>query len=255
MQLIPWKTPRLGRCALAGRTAMLFFLVVTLAGSIAVAPAGAKVLDFGAAIQDLRVGKEVECVRAGERGWMRVCVTNYGGGPDLCIVFDSDDPTGGDDDLGTPNEDFDGPGDGRGGEAGGLGPNAVELGKLLIIAESGRDADHDGLVDEPDDESGGGTISLTFSHAGRLSFTLVDVDCDEEEPRFFLYHEGDLVDVVEGESLGDNSASQVDLAGYGDIDKVKIALDGSAGLGAIRLEVLQVGVEPSTWSTVKGMFR
>jgi hypothetical protein len=83
----------------------------------------------------------------------------------------------------------------------------------------------------------------------------VDVDCDEDEPRFYLYHGDDLVEIVCGKSPGDNSAQKVDLTSYGDLDKVKIALGGSAGIGALQLEVLQVGVEASTWSAVKHLFR
>jgi len=230
-------------------------LSLTLVAALAATSATAAVLDFGAALQDLPAGTEVCRISLDDGAWMRVRAANNSGGPDLCIVFDSADPSGGDDDLGTPNEEFGGPGEGEGGEPDGAGPNAEPLGKLLIIAENDCDADHDGLVDVPDDESGEGALTLSFSHAGRVSFTLVDVDCDEEAPRFLLYHEGDLVECVEGHSLGDNSAQHVDLACYGDVDKVKIALDGSAGVGAIQLEVLHVGVEPRTWSSVKEMFR
>jgi len=237
------------------RAALLILMALALASALPAPPAAAKVLDFGAALQSLPAGKAVSRISIDGRGSVRVLPRNDGGGPDLCIVFDSADPTGGDNDLGTPNEEFGGPGEGEGGEPGSAGPNDLALGKLLILAESDCDANHDGLVDEPDDESGGGVITLSFSHAGRVSFTLVDVDCDEEAPRFLLYHDDDLVDVVEGTSPGDNSAQQVDLTSYGDLDKVKIALDGSAGIGALRLEVLQVGIEPSTWSAVKGMFR
>lgn len=248
-------SPDVARSAHPLRAALLILMALAVASVLSAPPAAAKVLDFGAALQNLPAGKAVSRISIDDRGWMRVQCRNDGGGPDLCIVFDSSDPTGGDDDLGTPNEEFGGPGEGEGGEPGGAGPNDQALGKLLVVAENDCDADHDGLVDEPDDESGGGVITLSFSHAGRVSFTLVDVDCDEEAPRFLLYHDDDLVEVAEGASPGDNGAQHVDLTSYGDLDKVKIALDGSAGIGALRLEVLQVGIEPSTWSAVKGMFR
>jgi hypothetical protein len=169
-------------------------------------------------------------------------------------VFDSADPTGGDLDLGTPNESFGGPGDGAGGERGSRGENARALGKALVIAENDADEDRDGLVDEPDDESGGGVVTLEFSHAGRLELTLIDVDRDEEEPRLYLFHDGDLVSSVEAERLGDNSAQTLDLSSHGDIDAVRIHLDGSSAIGGIVLVVPQVGVEPATWSRVKALF-
>jgi hypothetical protein len=181
------------------------FALAALAGLLVVTPVNAEVLDFGAALQALPVGTPLGEVHPDEGGWMRVHARNHGGGPDLCIVYDSDDPTGGDTDLGTPNEDFGGPGDGSGGEEGAQGENAVALGKILVIAENDDDSDDDGLVDEPDDESGGGTVWLQFSHAGRLTLTLIDVDDDEEEPRLYLF-KGDLVDCVEGDNPGDNSA-------------------------------------------------
>ena len=229
--------------------------LAALAGLLVVTPATAEVLDFGAALQPLPAGTPLGEVHPDEGGWMRVHASNHGGGPDLCIVYDSEDPTGGDTDLGTPNDDFGGPGDGSGGEEGAEGENAIALGKILVIAENDEDSDDDDLVDEPDDESGGGIVWLKFSHAGRLTLTLIDVDCDEEEPRLYLFKEGDLVDCVEGDNPGDNSAQTLDLSEYGDIDAVRIHLDGSTGIGGILLDVPQVGVESATWSGIKGMFR
>jgi hypothetical protein len=229
--------------------------LAVLANLLFVSPAAAALLDFGAALQPLPAGTPLTEVLPDDGGWMNVHVRNHGGGPDLCIVYDSANPTGGDTDLGTPNDDFGGPGDGRGGEEGEEGENAVALGKIIIIAEDDEDSDDDGLVDEPDDESGGGIVWLEFSHAGRLTLTLIDVDGDEEEPRLYLFKEGELVGCAEGDNPGDNSAQTLDLSEYGDIDAVRIHLDGSTGIGGILLDVPQVGVESATWSGIKGMFR
>jgi hypothetical protein len=243
-------TARLPRHPSAGVLAL-----AALAGLLLGSPATAEVLDFGAALQPLPAGTPLGDVYPDAGGWMTVHARNHGGGPDLCIVYDSAEPTGGDTDLGTPNDDFGGPGDGSGGAEGEEGENVVALGKILIIAENDEDSDDDGLVDEPDDESGGGIVWLEFSHAGRLTLTLIDVDCDEEEPRLYLFKEGDLVECVEGDNPGDNSAQTLDLSEYGDIDAVRIHLDGSTGIGGIVLDVPQVGVESTTWSGIKGMFR
>ena len=225
-----------------------------LCGAVLVTPATAAVLDFGAALQHQPAGSIVHHVALAGGGFMNVRCKNHGGGPDLCIVFDSADPTGGDVDLGTPNESFGGPGDGDGGEKGSRGENARALGKVLIIAENDEDEDGDGLVDMPDDESGGGIVWLEFSHAGRLKLTLLDGDLDEEEPRLDLFHDGEPIGCVEAKSLGDNSAQTLDLASHGDVDVVRIHLDGSTAIGAIVLDVPQVGVEPMTWSRLKALF-
>jgi len=210
-------------------------------------------LDFSAALQDLETGEPVEHVELDNGATMHVVVRNHGGGPDLAIIFDSDKPSGGDLDLGTPNQDFGGSGCGDGGEAGGDEPNEEPLGNVLIIAENDTDEDGDGYVDDPDDESGGGVVWLSFSHAGRLSLTLVDVDEDEADPRIVMYLHGECVGEVEGDNTGDNGAQTIDLPE--DVDKVAIHLDGSTSIGGIELDVPQVGVEPRTWTGVKRQYR
>jgi hypothetical protein len=218
---------------------------------LAAAPAFA--LDFASALQDLEPGSPVEDVELDNGATMHVSVHNHGGGPDLVIVFDSGDPTGGDLDLGTPNRDFDGPGVGRGGEEGRHGENADALGHVLIIAEDDEDEDGDGVVDEPDDESGGGIVWLSFSHTGRLSLTLVDVDEDEDKPRLVMYRNGEHVGEVEGKNLGDNGAQTLTLPE--DVDKVAIHLDGSTSIGGIELDVPVVDVAPQSWTGVKRQYR
>jgi hypothetical protein len=89
------------------------------------------------------------------------------------MVFDSANPTGGDWDLGTPHQDFGGPGRGRGGEAGRAGENAHPLGNILILSEDADSSD-------PDDDARGGTTTFTFdTPATVLSVDVLDVDCDE----------------------------------------------------------------------------
>jgi len=226
-----------------------------LLATLVPAAAGAVTLDFGGALQDLDPGEEVGTVTLSNGATMSVTCSNSGGGPDLCIVFDSEDPSGGDVDLGTPNEDFDGPGKGKGGEEGAEGENDDALGNVIIVAENDDDDNDDGVVDEPDDESGGGTLWLHFSHPGHLSFSIVDVDEDEAAPRVHLYKDGEHVGEAEGESPGDNSVQHLDLASYGNVDAVRIELDGSSGIANVKLDVEVVGTEPGTWSNVKAIFR
>jgi hypothetical protein len=237
------------------RCAARSLAVIGLLGATgALSTAHARVLDFGAALQDLEAGEDVRKVEA-DGGTMWISVHNDGEGPDKAIVFDSSDPCEKYEEIGTPNEDFGGPGEGKGGEEGSDYENDRGLGNVLVVAEDDADDDLDGHVDVPKDEDDGGTVWLKFSHAGRLSFSVVDVDEDEEAPRVFLYHEGDFVDVVELANGGDNSLQEVDLSSFGDIDAVKIKLAGTAAIGDIQMEVLQVGVEAQTWSQVKRFFR
>ena len=85
------------------------------------------------------------------------------------MIFDSANPTGGDFDLGTPNEDFGGPGNGAGGEAGQAGENNLALGNVLILSEDGDSSD-------PDDNEAGGTIIATFNEPVSLkSVGLLDI--------------------------------------------------------------------------------
>lgn len=72
------------------------------------------------------------------------------------MIFDSTNPTGGDFDLGTPNEEFGGPGIGRAGQRGRRYENAEARGNVLIISEDDDSSD-------PDDNQKGGTMTFQFS--------------------------------------------------------------------------------------------
>jgi hypothetical protein len=82
-----------------------------------------------------------------------------------------------------------------------------------------------------------------FSHAGACRSPSSTSTRTRKRRGIFLYHEGDFVDVVELANGGDNSLQEVDLSSFGDIDAVKIKLAGTAAIGDIQMEVLQVGVE------------
>ena len=70
----------------------------------------------------------------------------FGPGINPVLIFDSSDPTGGDVDLGTPNEAYGGPGVGNAGAS-----NDTPMGNVAIIAEDLVDNNDDGLIDDPDD--------------------------------------------------------------------------------------------------------
>lgn len=73
------------------------------------------------------------------------------------MIFDSANPTGGDVDLGTPNQSFGtgGPGIGKAGKKGKLFANSQAHGKVLIISE-------DNNAVNPDDNQFGGALVFIF---------------------------------------------------------------------------------------------
>ena len=95
------------------------------------------------------------------------------------MIFDSSSPTGGDDDLGTPNAAFAGPGIGIGG-ASGTFVNDVPRGNILIISE---DLD----ASDPDDaDEVGANITFDFSSCGSATLhqvTILDVDGESDHVR------------------------------------------------------------------------
>ncbi|GEM_PF-1828970 len=151
-------------------------------------------------------------------------------------AFDSSSPTGGDDDLGTPNEVHGGPGAGDGGEV----TNDSALGNLLIVPEDIVDWDGDGLLDDPDDLDNGGLILFTFDTGMCVnSMDVIDVETDEAPGTVYLYDEwANLTGYVDFGGAGDNSVEAleidacdvwyviVELNGSGAIDNVDLCPDG-----------------------------
>lgn len=140
---------------------------------------------------------------------------NHGGHPDKAILFDSDAPTGGDDDLG------------------------VGLGNLLIVAENDVDADDDELVDTPDDEGYGGSLVFDFLGPTRIcGVTLVDID-DDPGTELRFYTGGDTLTpfvTIPVLTLGDGSVQDVitDVPG---VSRFEVYLEGSGAIGSLDLDL------------------
>ena len=98
------------------------------------------------------------------------------------IIYNSACPggcSGGDDDLGTPNNSFGGPGIGQGGESGSAYENAEALGNLLIIHQSCNDLDNL-PVQNPQDYGGGAVLTFSFPTPVSIAgVTVIDVDHNE----------------------------------------------------------------------------
>jgi len=167
---------------------------------------------------------------------LRIACADRRGDDRSCIAFDSAAPTGGDDDLGTPNEAFGGPGRGGAGGPGKPGENGVAQGQVAIIAERTSDRDGDGRVDAPDDLSSGGTITFRFDEPVDLdSVTVIDVDTDEDDAAVVvgLADEPEPV-VLPLAPLGNNSVQRLilDLVG---VTALTVDLDGSGAVARVAL--------------------
>ncbi|MEZ4767690.1 MAG: SdrD B-like domain-containing protein [Caldilineales bacterium] len=142
------------------------------------------------------------------------------------MVFDSAAPTGGDPDLGTPNQDFGGPGIGFGGSAGQPGENSLALGKILIISEDGDSSD-------PDDNAGGGMIF--FDYAADVTIDSLEIlDIEETAAAYVrVYDAGNtLLKQVAIQTLGDNSYQTVVVDQSG-VRRLEIDFAGSGGVPSV----------------------
>ncbi len=181
----------------------------------------------------------------GDQGTGPVKVRGVNGwfAPDVnaAVIFDSAIPTGGDFDLGAPNEVFGGPGKGIGGERGTY-KNDEPLGKLLIIAENLVDVDGDGLIDDPDDEGKLGRVDFEFdfSEVGPVTLhrmTLIDVEERERTPTVRLLGAGGaLLLAKELDITGDNGRVRIPLGPTPGVLKMVVELHGSGAISSIRFE-------------------
>ena len=199
-------------------------------------------------IIDFEKGVDGEALKAGleittqfaELGVTISAENNTEGNPDKAILFDSANPTGGDDDLRTPGDGIN---------------NNEALGNLLIIAENDnicrkRDRKHsdrkhyltdskgddhddngDGLISKPDDEAGGGIITFDFDQFVVIRF--IDV-IDIEEEGSLAVASSEFIDPIELEiePLGDNSVQTIDfdIDPIIETDKLEIILTGSGAV-------------------------
>jgi len=159
-----------------------------------------------------------------EMGMMVSARNQNASNPDKAILFDTANPTGGDDDLMTPNPaGFD---------------NDTALGHVLIIAENDEDsAPDDGLVDDPDDEAAGGSLYFDFENKATIcSVTLLDID-EKLGTELRFYRNGDLVTPDETFSivtLGDGSVQRVEVR-EPDVDRFEVYFKGSGAVGRVEL--------------------
>ena len=160
--------------------------------------------------------------------WAAFGVTVSTGDPShLPMIFDSSMPTGGDPDLGTPNETFGGPGIGSGGEAGQPGENSTALGNVLIISE-------DNDSNDPDDNAGGGTITFDFAYPVRVDKVGI-LDIDEGAGGTVTAFDGagsTIGSAAMANNLGNNSAQTV-LLGVSGVRRLEVFFPGSGAVSEV----------------------
>lgn len=140
------------------------------------------------------------------------------------MIFDSAAPTGGDTDLGAPNQAFWGPGVGAGGGIGQAGENPWSLGKILILSE-------DGDATDPDDNAQGGTLIFDFASPVELAdLSLLDAGGGSIQA---FDVDGGLIASAAITNLGNNGLQRIEIQASG-VSRLEIALDGSGALSSLR---------------------
>ncbi len=167
-------------------------------------------------------------------------ISVYGTNPEIpdentAMIFDSSNPTGGDFDLGTPNEFIGGPGISTEGDQ---ASNDTELGNVLIISEDLDSTD-------PDDSYVAGSFyELNFSGYGNGSVTLhgfdmLDLDAPGKDDLLTivtLYDEVNNVLLQKELPYGPDNAKQfVDLESTEDVVRMVLELNNSGAIDNIML--------------------
>lgn len=153
--------------------------------------------------------------------------------PNAAMIFDSSAPTGGDPDLGTPNQDFGGPGIGTGGESGSPYQNSTALGKLLIITE-----DFD--ANDPDDaDLRGGKFTLNFSALDNVtiySMHILDVEAVEMAATVAFYDAANAMigNIFTLPKTGNNGVYNFPFGqGVAGVVKMVVTINGSGAIDNI----------------------
>jgi RHS repeat-associated protein len=136
------------------------------------------------------------------------------------MIFNSAAPTGGDTDLGTPNQAYGGPGVGSGGAS-----NNKPLKNVLIISEDNNSSN-------PDDNASGGTFVFTYASLTKIEEIHL-LDIEETGNRVKLYGANNsLIKTVNVPSAGNNSFQIVRLEATG-VLRMEVIFVGSGAIAAV----------------------
>ena len=195
-----------------------------------------QVIDF----EGLEPGSHLQTV-AGTSGYSGISV--HGSNPacpalNAAIIFDSTCPggcSGDDDDLGTPNQSFGGPGIGVGGESGSAYENSVGLGNMLIVHQVCSELTQN-PVSNPRDHGGTSTIRFTFPTTVVIeNFTVVDVEANESLVVDYYDRQGGLLGSQSVSATGNNGVAVIEASvdGTAGVDHVAELAIARRGSGAI----------------------
>ncbi len=221
----------------AERKGLSLALITMMASMFVVTSANALVLDF----EDFSAGSIMSNQYDG------VTISGNGsssGAPDVAVVFDTGNPTGGDDDLAGPFS-----------TSNASLSNDYDPGNVLILQENAPCGDTS--CDEPDDDANGGRFSFQFD--GPVTINSIDFfDIEENEVggevRAFamafvaLDSDGDPIDMWTVPSTGgDNTWDRLILEGAVDVGRLDVILWGSGAIDNIDFSTAVIPVPASVW--------
>lgn len=189
-----------------------------------------KLADFdtrpnGSATSTIAGGEQVDTQYS---DWgLTISAKNSRRGPDVAVAFDSGHPTKDEEEFGTPNKDFGGPGEGDGGKIGNAGENSKGKQNVLIIPERLKEEGHRG------DSFKGykadtGTLYFTFAAPTYLESVIVlNNEKDTNTIRLYDAH-GSVLRMIPLSKMGANSIQKVTLATEGVSEMRVIMKDESA---------------------------
>lgn len=146
------------------------------------------------------------------------------------MIFDSSNPSGGDFDIGTPNEQYGGPGVGNGGAS-----NDIALGNVLILSEDLDSNDPDDIFEI------GASFQFDFSANQSVtlnSFDILDIEESSNPTSVRLYDQDQSIlldkEIIPG---GDNSKTTVDLENTENVAFMEIIMNSSGAIDNIAFEM------------------
>jgi hypothetical protein len=147
------------------------------------------------------------------------------------MIFDSSNPTGGDFDIGTPNELYGGPGIGQGGAS-----NDTALGNVLILSENLNSNDPDDIFEL------GARFLFDFSTNDAVilnSFDILDIE-ESQNPTIVTLFDADnsILFSQEISPGGDNSKTTVDLEDTSNVAFMEIIMNSSGAVDNIALQLV-----------------
>lgn len=158
-----------------------------------------------------------------------VHITTHNPANHPAMIFNTANPTGGDFDLGAPNEAYGGPGIGIGGGPAMPGYNNAPLGKVLIVAESNNSS-------YPDDSANGGTLIFTFDYPVRIDdVRILDIDDVNAAGTIKAYKDTAGVNLIatgKMKGFGDNSVQTVAVNGS-EVRRLEIKFPQSGAVASI----------------------